>query len=103
MNKRTRLPVVSICFAEEEINHLFSELLRSRGVPTRILQHVSEANGETKVITEPQYFPQIPDSYKQSCLIVGNKESLKGLTGVLLSRPLTEFKIETAIESFLDS
>lgn len=103
MNKRTRLPIVSICFEEEEINHLFSELLRSRGVATRILKSVDEANGETKVITEPQYFPRIPADYKNSCLIVGNKESLKGLTGVHLSRPLTEFKIESAIESFLDS
>lgn len=101
MIKHTNLPVVSICFEEAEINILFSELLRSRGVPTRILPSVKEAAGNTKIITEPQYFPNIPESYKTSCLIVGNKDSLKGLSGVLLSRPLTESKIEMAIEKFL--
>lgn len=102
MTKRSSGPVISICFEEEEINHLFSDLLRSRGVRTRILSDVREADGETKIITEPQYFPNLAEAYRTSCLIVGNKETLRGLSGVLLSRPLTEAKIEFAIETFLD-
>ena len=94
---------VSICFEEDSINVLFSELLRSRGVATRIVQSPKEAQGETKIITEPQYMPLIPENYKTDCLIVGNKESLKTCSGIKLSRPLTEQKIESAIAELLDA
>ncbi len=96
-------PVVSIYFEETEINLLFSELLRAKGLRTRILSSAEEADGFTKIITEPQYFPDLPAPYKKDCLVVGNKESLKGISGVHLSRPLTEAKIEQALLEFLDS
>lgn len=98
-----KLPLVSIYFAEAEINLLFSELLRAKGLRTRILSSVSEADGHTKIITEPQYFPDLPEIYQGTCLVVGNKDSLKGINGVHLSRPLTEAKIEQALAEFLDS
>jgi hypothetical protein len=94
---------VSICFEEESINILFSELLRSRGVATCILPSPQQAHGNTKIITEPQYLPLIPESYKHECLVVGNKESLKAWDGIKLSRPLTEQKIETAIAELLEA
>lgn len=94
--------VISICFAEPEINNLFSELLRSKGMKTRIVDSVQQVSGETKIVTEPQFFPEIPTAYRNECLIVGNKDSLKGLTGVTLSRPLTEDKIEFALQQFLE-
>lgn len=93
---------VTICFEKDTISELFSELLRARGIKTRIITSLNEAQGETKIITEPQYMPKLPNEYKLECLIVGNKESLKGLPGVQLSRPLTEQKIEAAFSRFLD-
>lgn len=97
----TNKVLVSIYFEEEEINQLFSELLRSKGVKTRVLGSLEELSGATRIVTEPQYFPQLPSAYKGSCLLVGNKESLKGLSGVHLPRPLTESKVESAIDAFL--
>lgn len=96
-------PLVSIYFEETEINLLFSELLRAKGLRTRILSSVTEADGPTKIITEPQYFPELPAMYQRNCLVVGNKDCLKGMSGVHLSRPLTEAKIEQALAEFLDS
>ena len=61
----------------------------------------NQAQGETKIITEPQYMPLVPEVYRTECLIVGNKESLKSCDGIKLSRPLTEQKIETAIAALL--
>jgi hypothetical protein len=101
MTKSKLAQHVSICFEEESINILFSELLRSRGVATRIVGSPKEANGETKIITEPQFMPLVPEVYKTECLVVGNKESLKACDGIKLSRPLTEQKIETAISELL--
>jgi hypothetical protein len=95
------LCTVSICFADPMINHLFSELLEARGVRTRIVSDITEAVKETKIITEPQFFPDLEPSQRTSCLIVGNKESLKEVEALSLSRPLTEEKIESALADFL--
>ena len=93
--------VVTICFEEDIINNLFSELLRSRGVATRIVTSPNEISHSLKVITEPQFAPLIPDALQNECMVVGNKESLKTCRGVRLARPLTEQKIESAITEFL--
>lgn len=92
---------VSICFADPVINHLFSELLEARGVKTAIVPSVDAAAKETKIITEPQFLPDVEVSRRSTCLVVGNKESLKNLDVLSLSRPLTEEKIETALAQFL--
>jgi hypothetical protein len=106
MKKDSKL-TISICFEEDSINDLFSALLRSRGVKTRIISSFKEIDktdihSRIKVITEPQFASEIPEDLKHDCLVVGNKESLKGISGITLSRPLTEQKIETAIESLLN-
>ncbi|RIL08634.1 MAG: hypothetical protein DCC75_08395 [Proteobacteria bacterium] len=93
--------VVCIYFQEEEINELFSDLLRAHGARTRILSDISQAPQDTRVITEPQFFPQLNPSLWRRCLVVGNKESLKGIDTLCLSRPLTESKIEAALKNFL--
>ncbi|MBN8549547.1 MAG: hypothetical protein J0M12_09550 [Deltaproteobacteria bacterium] len=95
------LCTVSICFADPMINHLFSELLEARGVKTAIVPTIEAAARETKIITEPQFFPDIETTRHGECLVVGNKESLKSLNVLSLSRPLTEEKIESALEQFL--
>jgi len=95
------LCTVSICFADPTINDLFSALLEARGVKTAIVTTVDQAPKETKIITEPQFFPQLDAERHNACLVVGNKESLKNLNVLSLSRPLTEEKIETALAQFL--
>lgn len=94
---------VSVYFADPVINHLFSELLKSRGVPTQISSSMAEASKNTRIITEPQFFPEVPAEKHATCLVVGNKESLHGLNTLVLSRPLTEDKIESALAKFLES
>lgn len=92
---------VSICFADPTITYLFSELLQARGVQTQIVEDPASLSDVARVITEPQFFSRVPASARSYCLVVGNKDSLKGLEALQLSRPLTEEKIETALASFL--
>jgi len=80
------------------IGELFSELLKSRGISTRILSRPEEFSELAPHITEPQFFRAAASA---RCLVVGNKETLKGLDAVILSRPLTEEKIEQALSEFL--
>lgn len=80
---------------------LFAELMRAQGVNPSVLETLDNLSGETRVITEPRFYRALPETYRSTCLVVGNKESLKGLTGHALSRPLTEEKIEAAIDAFL--
>ena len=92
---------ISILFEDELVTELFSQLLEAVGEKTQILADLSELNSTSKIVTEPQYFAQIEKSLHDQCLIVGNKEVLKGIPALSLSRPLTEEKIEEALASFL--
>ena len=94
---------VSICFQDEDINFLFSELLEVRGVKTKILADAASLVHETKIITEPIFFPMISPEVQKKCLIVGNKDALLGLDAICLSRPLTEEKIEAALQLLIDA
>jgi hypothetical protein len=92
---------VSICFADEDITMLFAELIRAQGVKTSVVESLESISGETRVITEPRFLKALPAEYRSTCLVVGNKESLKGLDVLSLSRPLTEEKVEAALAAFL--
>jgi hypothetical protein len=101
---RTDFCEVSICFEDQTINLLFSELLEVRGVRTHILDNIYDFSGENKIVTEPQYYGCLDSLQRQRCLIVGNKDALRELKdGIALSRPLTEDKVEEAISLFLRS
>jgi hypothetical protein len=93
---------IAICFQDDTINYLFAGLLESRGVHTTIVETVENLSPSTRLITEPLYLGHLSSDSLQHCLVVGNKESLKGLSTVTLSRPLTEEKIENAISEFLN-
>lgn len=99
--RRTRPPEVTICFAEQEISSLFSELLEAWGIRTQVLDCISDYDGSTRIITEPLYFPEIEEDCRSRCLLVGNQSSLEDLNVLTLSRPLTEAKIVRALDSFL--
>ena len=92
---------VGILFREEMICLLFSQLLEARGVKTSILDCVTETTPHSKIVTEPIYFSKLDPDRAHKCLVVGNKNTLTGLDAVCLSRPLTEEKVENAIEKFL--
>lgn len=92
---------VCVFFEDETINEVFSDLLQARGVTTRVLSSIAEAGKDTKIITEPRFFPMLDSTCHGKCLIVGNKDALHGLSVLSLSRPLTEEKIEAALSRFL--
>ncbi len=92
---------IAICFQDDTINYLFAGLLESRGIHTTIVETVENLDATTKLITEPLFLGHLSNDKLQHCLVVGNKESLKGLSAITLSRPLTEEKIELAISEFL--
>jgi len=93
---------VSICFADSTINLLFSQLLEVRGISTEILDNIKQVSGNTKIITEPQFFSSLDEKYHQQCLLVGNKGILQAFSTLSLSRPLTEGKVEAALTLFLE-
>jgi len=80
---------------------LFSELLEVRGVHTKIAESPQTVPLNTRVITEIQYFSELPKECRMQCLVVGNKDALRGIDALTLSRPLTEEKIESALAAFL--
>lgn len=95
---------VCVCFHEHLISCLFADLLEARGVPTKIVNCLTNPRQVTKIITEPQYFVTLSAEQQQHCLVVGTPESLAfcAQNGVnTLSRPLTEEKIDTALANLL--
>ncbi len=101
MNPETDHPEISIFFHDKHIGLLFSELLRGMGYSTTLVRNISEVNAETKIITEPIYYPEIGQTQKGRCLLIGSAESLKGLDTLSISQPLTESKINSALKEFL--
>ena len=97
------LDAISIYFEDETITELFSELLQANGWSTKVLNKIEEVKPSTKIITEPRYFPMLSPDTQNKCLIVGNKNALQSINAICLSRPLTEEKIEEALNQFLRS
>ena len=94
---------VAILFEDPDINEVFAELLLARGLHPIILSSTTDADGLTKIITEPQYFHHLPPAPREHCLVVGNKNALLNCNAICLSRPLTEEKIESAMSEFLSN
>lgn len=92
---------VAVLFIEPEIGLLFSELLQARGVQVQRLNNVEQYQGHTKIITEALYFPMLPEMARQNCLVVGNRDSLQKIDALCLTRPLTEEKIDSALQALL--
>ena len=92
---------VAICFSDDKINAAFADLLRARGVQAFIIDSPEELDSETKIITEPIYFPDIKFCERSNCLVVGRKENLDGINAISLEQPLSEAKIEHALRELL--
>lgn len=94
-------PHVAILFEEPAINDLLAELMSARGIKARILAPGEALLAEERLITEPQYLTEVPQTKLESCLVIGNKEALQNSPGIKLARPLTETKILAALDRFL--
>jgi len=94
---------VTVCFQDSKIGLLFAELISASGLQTRLLRDIRDFDGRTRIITEPYFFPRIPEECHGQCLVVGDRESLKGVSALCLCRPLTEEKVETALSRFLSN
>ena len=92
---------VAVLFEQDLIKVVFSDLLEARGVPTVIIEGVNELAPGARVITEVQFFSQLPPAAQARALVVGNKDTLRDLPALALSRPLTEEKVEVALVQFL--
>ena len=98
----TDYPCVHVCFEDPGITYLFAHLLESRGIDVVIVENLSALNNGMKVVTEPRILRKTEIMLsEEDLLIVGNDGSLHGLNGVLLVQPLTEEKVESALDTFL--
>lgn len=94
---------VAICFADREISELFQGLLSGHGVKASIVRSIFEVHPETKIITEAQFYADLSPLQARHSLIVGSPGAVDGLSAICLLQPLTESKIERAIDRFLSA
>ena len=66
---------VSVCFADESITVLFSQLLEVRGIRTTIVEDLSTIPENANIVTEPRLAATLKDGGFNRCLLVGKKES----------------------------
>lgn len=94
---------VAILFADPVVTELFSELLDACGATPRIVQSVSSIPANARVVTEPQFYKALPRAYRRTCLLVGDTRSTGHNRALCLSQPLTEEKIEAALQTLLSA
>ena len=90
---------VSVLFADQEISEIFCELLNARGANSHIVSDITQISECRHLITEPAYAKQIEVLPGTRCLIVGNTSDSSDNSNLYLSRPLTEEKIDLALEA----
>lgn len=94
---------VGVLFSEESIAHLFAALVSQRGVEVALLSPEEAGPQETKIITEPCFLSDLSDNQIANCLLVGDAVESPAECAAILTRPLTEAKIERALTKFLAS
>lgn len=92
---------IAVCFQDQRIATLFAELIKARGNTPLLVSQIEEAHATTRVITEPELFEELPAPADHFCLIVGNREVATPTQTVQLTQPLSEAKIEAALDKFL--
>jgi len=105
VTKDTKKSPVTIYFSDENISALFCALLSARGIPTRTTVNRQALTTSSTVITEARFFELLDTKQKNNSLVVGNKLSLATITEqgttLVLIQPLTENKVERAIDEFV--
>ena len=91
---------VFILFEQPEVNSIFAELIKSRGFQARIARDIDEIDPDSKVISEAHFFFHLSRSSQEKCLVVGESNAVRDLAPVCLTQPLTEEKVEIALEEF---
>jgi hypothetical protein len=94
---------IAVCFQDQRIATLFAELIKARGNTPLLVSQIEDAHCTTRVITEPELFEELPAPADHFCLIVGNREVTTPTQTVQLTQPLSEAKIEAALDKFLTS
>jgi len=92
---------VCICFLDDRITGLFAELVAGRGVPVAVVDSFDTLDPEVRIITEPHFLPDVrPDQYGR-CLVIGEVRGAPYEEVASLPRPLTEERIEQALDHLL--
>lgn len=91
---------ICILFEDPAIKKAFAQLLVSRGYVPRIVSDVSEIQPNSKVISEANYFMHLDRETQGRCLVVGNNSGVQKVAPICLTQPLTEEKVEAALEEF---
>jgi hypothetical protein len=101
VDKATAATEVAVCFHDLAIAHLFAQLLRNRGGTPLIVREIEAAHSTRHVITEPELFEELPAPANHLCLIVGNRPVDTPTPAIQVLQPLSEAKIEAALDRFL--
>lgn len=94
-------PHVSICFADAPIAALFTELFEAHGACASVIEHPAQASMEGLLVTEPQYFSDVPEELLTRTLVIGNNDTVHQFASYSVARPLTIEKVEQAIVRLL--
>lgn len=92
---------VSVLFADEGISLLFSNLMESRGIKANCVKSISDLQQSEKIITEAQFYKLLPVGKQRHCLFISSTPQ-NTRAGICLTQPLTEEKIEWALDKFLN-
>lgn len=94
---------VAILFTDQEISSLFSELLKAHGAETQILANGDNLHEGAYLITESCFLDIANARAPRGCLVVGETAPEKASSSwQVLTQPLTEHKVESALSSFLE-
>ncbi len=97
------LKPVCVHFANPDITALFSELFECHGVKTVKYTKVSEIPVSLPLVTEPMILNSLSKASERICLLVGDRDSLKGHNSITIEQPLTVPKIERSIRNFIEN
>ena len=94
---------VGVLFSEDSIAQLFAALVSQRGVDVALLNPDESGPRETKIITEPCFLADLTADQRSRCLLVGDPQDTQIACAAVLTRPLTEAKIERALTQFFST
>lgn len=84
------------------IAYLFSCLIEGRGLRAFLVTSPDECREELRIVTESKFYHKLDNNQRQRCLVVSNHDGVP-VSGIHLTRPLTEDKIEEAFTRFLQA
>jgi|GEM_PF-4659209 len=89
---------IAICFKNKKISSLFSSLLTNLNLEIKEVNSVKNLPNHYKIITEPVFIDS--KNLNNTSLIVSNTKT--NLGNFNLTRPLTENKINTKLNEFIN-